>query len=293
MISGGRRVLNINPFHNKSRKDAERRVVVPFAPRRKARPTDGDLVRVIEGEIIPRLLLTQEARAASAPPLDALERRRDSVDDFARRTVSEDLAPLLSDVLSRLDDGATLDALCLDLFAPAARRLGDWWMDDVIGFTDVTVGLCRLQQLVHELGDRLGDRDAGPDAPAILLAAVPGEQHVFGLVLMGEMFRRDGWRVTSATDASADELLDMIGQERFDVVGLSLTDPRFWDPAVRLAPRLRKASANDEVSLMVGGGIFAREPERIAQIGADLSADCAKDALAAANRLVGLTKSFA
>lgn len=285
-------MLNINPFH-RGRKEADRRVVVPFAPRRKPRPTDGDLVRVIEGEIIPRLLLTQEARAAAAPSLKSLQSRSDAVDDFARRVMTEDLTPLLSEALGRLESGESLDGICLDLFAASARRLGDWWQDDRVSFTDVTVGLCRLQQLVHELSDRMGPRDAGPDAPAILMTAVPGEQHVFGLVLMAEVFRRAGWRVTSAPDATTEELLALIASEPFDVVGLSLTDPRFWDLALRLAPRLRDASANGGISLMVGGGMFAGAPERVAEIGADLSADCAKDALEAANRLVGLTKSLA
>jgi len=285
-------VLNINPFA-RGRKESDRRVVVPFAPRRRPDRSAADLARVIEGEIIPRLLLTQEARAAVAPSLAVLETRETLVDRLARRTIDEDLAPLLADALGRIEAGETFESLCFDHFAPAARRLGDWWLEDRITFTDVTVGLCRLQQLVHELSDRFAPQDPGPDAPAILLAAAPGEQHVFGLTLMAEVFRRGGWRVSLVQEATAGELVEMVRAEAFAVVALSLTDDRFFPETLKLAGRLRAASANPGAALMVGGRAFAEAPQRIADIGADLSAATAQDALRAANRLVGRAAALA
>jgi methanogenic corrinoid protein MtbC1 len=285
-------VLNINPF-SRGRKEPERRVVVPFAPRPRRDRSAADLARIIEGEIIPRLLLTQEARAAVAPSLRELESRGAMVDGLARRTIEEDLPPLLADALGRIESGDTFEGLCFELFAPAARRLGDWWLEDRITFTDVTVGLCRLQQLVHELSDRFAPHDPGPDAPSILLAAAPGEQHVFGLTLMGEVFRRGGWRVSLVQEATAGELIDMVRTEVFAVIALSLTDERFYPETLKLAPKLRRGSANPGAVLMVGGPAFSEAPARISEIGADLSAATAQEALHAADRRIGRRAALA
>lgn len=285
-------MLNINPF-SRGRKESDRRVVIPFAPRPKLDRSAGDLARIIEGEIIPRLLLTQEARAAVAPSLKTLETREAAIEGLATRVVEEDLQPLLADMLGRMEAGETFESLCFDLLAPTANRLGDRWMDDRITFTDVTIGLCRLQQLVHELSDRQGLRDAPPESPALLLATAPGEQHVFGLTLMSEVFRRGGWRVSVVVEASAQELIDVVRQEAFDVIGLSLTDDRFYPETLKLVPRLRAASANSDMTLMVGGYAFSSKPERVREIGAELSAATAQDALRAADQVIGRTSAVA
>ena len=50
----------------------------------------------------------------------------------------------------------------VDLLAPAARLLGEYWEDDRCDFVDVTMGLWRLQEVVHEIAARApADRAAG------------------------------------------------------------------------------------------------------------------------------------
>ena len=44
-----------------------------------------------------------------------------------------------------------LELLFLRLLAPAARRLGELWEGDLCTFTDVTIGLSHLQQVLREL----------------------------------------------------------------------------------------------------------------------------------------------
>ena len=46
----------------------------------------------------------------------------------------------------------------IDSYIPgAARLLGEAWCEDRASFTDVTIGVARLQGLLRELGDRRGD----------------------------------------------------------------------------------------------------------------------------------------
>ncbi|NJK90043.1 MAG: cobalamin B12-binding domain-containing protein [Myxococcales bacterium] len=84
----------------------------------------------------------------------------------------------------------------LDLLAPVARLLGDLWLIDLCTFTDVTIGLSRLQQLVRELAPAFEDgHDLRGFGHRALLAPAPGEQHTFGMHLVEEFLRRAGWDV--------------------------------------------------------------------------------------------------
>lgn len=47
--------------------------------------------------------------------------------------------------------GASLETIFLNLFSPAAKYLGKLWEEDICDFADVTIALCRLQQLLREL----------------------------------------------------------------------------------------------------------------------------------------------
>ena len=60
--------------------------------------------------------------------------------------------------------GASVETLYLDLLAPTARHLGDLWDADVCDFTEVTVGLGRLQQVLHELSPAFQSEIAQPRA---------------------------------------------------------------------------------------------------------------------------------
>ena len=87
------------------------------------------LNQVIETEILPRLMMAHRAKApgarkprAQCPPFD--------VDAFTFALVDPDasVAPRLAERYR--DDGASIEAVFLDLLAPAARKLGKMWETD-------------------------------------------------------------------------------------------------------------------------------------------------------------------
>lgn len=150
--------------------------VVPFE-----RPDQGRqglspiaLARLIEGEIIPRLLMAHQsaARANAATPaaggISASE-----VVGFAKLVLAEELDVLRQNAEDFVARGIEVDALYFDLFSPAAKLLGSMWEEDLCSVNDVTVGLCRLQQLVYEFSDRIRPDDSGAGRTA-LFALTPG-----------------------------------------------------------------------------------------------------------------------
>lgn len=243
------------------------------------RMSEGDaeaLLQTIEVELIPRLLL-----AHSAP-----ESRRRAVvtaEDRARimEAVIEGSPAACHRVVEAMSErGVPRDVIFLDLLAYAARRLGELWEADRCDFTTVTIGLCRLHELLREHGL---DREAiasttAEDAPRILLASQPGDQHVFGVVMVSEFFRRAGWRVCIEPGASLDRLSTLVGEETFDLIGLSAACSVLAEDLRDEIAVLRGASRNRQLRVLVGGGLFMNRPDLVREVGADAAAFDAQSA---------------
>jgi methanogenic corrinoid protein MtbC1 len=247
------------------------------------------MATLISDEIIPRLVAAHrhgsDGLAREAAPAGALE--PEMVANLAVTRDAGELADLLGAALAA---GMPYDVLLLDLLAPAARLLGARWEDDSADFVEVTLGLWRLQEVVHELASRR----LGPDEPAaqhierrILCAVVPGDDHSFGSLMLEDLFRRGGWSTTGLRGASSAVLIASVRHCWFDIIALTASVERNSAVLARLVADVRAASRNPGISVMVGGLVFNEQPELAEQVGADATAEDARAALQKAELLVG------
>lgn len=250
------------------------------------------LARTIEGEIVPRLLMARR----DAPSRAQLERHPVGVPATVGATDVEELVRLLlahdSTVASAFtatieQRGVPLESICLQLLAPAARRLGELWSEDRADLIQVTLALCRLQTLLRELS--LGHRtevDHREHRRAVLLVPAIGEQHTFGVQLVAEFFRRAHWDVWAAFPSSNAELLELVSRERFAIVGLSVGCEKRLAGLAERVKAVRGESRNRSVGIMVGGRTFTDHPEQAAAVGADATAADGHQAALTAERLL-------
>lgn len=242
------------------------------------------LVRTIEGEVVPRLMLAlrTSGTVVSKPAADgsgpAVE-----VGEFVRFLLISDVAEIRLYVEALRARGHTLSRLCTDVFTPAARHLGQLWEDDACDFTQVTVALCRLQQVVHQVSWSLpGSAGALRSSSRILLTVTEKDSHTFGLVVVAEFFRRAGWDVIEDYGGPARQMSARVRDEWFDIIGLSVSTDRRVPAAVTLVRDLRRASRNPRVAVMLGGPLFLRQPQLADEIGADAVAADGNSAVALA-----------
>lgn len=249
------------------------------------------LAHALGNDVIPRLVLARREAAPQAC-IDAISGPAPSLEDVMRLTAlaqQGDLPGSLAYISGLRSRGMPLERIHLGLLAPVARRLGEMWEQDACDFTAVTVGLCCLQQVVLEhsatFQPSLGRSDL---ERRILLAPVPGEQHSFGLLMVAEFFRRQGWDVSSGTGATARELVAMVRKEWFAVVGFSLSGEGRTDLLAATIRDIRRASRNPQIGVLVGGKIFNEQPELAVLVGADATATDGQQAALKAESLLAL-----
>ncbi len=236
------------------------------------------LAQTIESEVIPRLMLTHRISRRSLSPSEHVS--PEDVAECCRLVLEHDIAVSQQFISVLMARGIPPEALYLELLAPTARLLGEMWKADMCDFTDVTVGLSRLQLLLHaispqfdnEVTDKFCDR-------RILLVPVPGEQHTLGIMLVEEFFRREGWDCCSGMPKSQRDLVRRVKTEQFDVVGLSVSCVVLLDQLSAVIQAIRAASLNRPVLIMVGGQVFLERPDLAAKVGADATAVDGRQAL--------------
>src|SRR4051794_3999905 len=253
------------------------------------------LIDTVEAEIVPRLILARRSTAGPAPGLSpglgelhprALAevplivsqgvdqvQQSDNVLELADLLVNNRFQIASSFVEGLRASGVPLETLYLDLLAPTARHLGDLWTNDALHFGDVTIGLCHLQQVLHDFSPAfLNEASTRDDGRRALLMSVPGGQHTFGVSMVAEFFRRARWDVCTGAPLSRDELIRTVRSQWFAIVGLSVSCEVQLDALVSTIRLIRRASRNQAVGVLVGGPVFLAHPEMVALVGADATA---------------------
>jgi methanogenic corrinoid protein MtbC1 len=261
------------------------------------------LERTIEHELVPRLLLAH--RAGPFPPAErvALERclagpdphavTGTDVHDFLARVLGDEEEGTTSFVRALVTRGVPVEAVYLDLLAPTANALGQLWETDSCDFLQVTIALGRMQRALRELsGDFVLGAPAADEAGRVLLSCVPGEQHTLGLYMVAEFFIRDGWGVSLGVPVTDDELLALVREQWFDVVGFSVAcDSRLLRLRREIAS-VRRHSRNPDVRVLVGGRLFVEHPGMAGRLGADGCATSAADGPLCARRLLPIPRQL-
>lgn len=157
--------------------------------------------------------------------------------------------------------GASPEALVLDVLAPAQREVGRRWEDGrwtvaqehaATAATDTALGLLALD------AEPAGDRRA-------LVACVEGEWHSLPARMAAEIMRVRGWDVTFlGPSLPADDLARYVEAQRPHVVGLSCSMPVSLKGAARSVEACRRSG----VPVLAGGTGFGPAGRYAQRIGA-------------------------
>lgn len=229
------------------------------------------LFGALADHVIPQLV---GYHAESAAARDAMKPTEAELEEFFGLLLQDD-EPGMGMAISRMRErGLALESIYLDAFIPCAHRMGDRWRDDCSDFVAVTVAVGRLQHFVRhfspEFCNEVSPRGQGR---RILLAQPDGDTHMFGLSLVAEFFRRDGWDVVGGVSGSGVDPAQRARSEWFDVAGLSIGSELLLPWLKSCIAEVREQSCNRDLLVMVGGPLFSLRPELVMQVGADLTAD--------------------
>ncbi|MCY7317051.1 MAG: cobalamin B12-binding domain-containing protein [Rubrivivax sp.] len=227
------------------------------------------LARTLETEVIPRLVrqhrhADENHALPTAAEVQAMVHAM--VDDSEDRVVA-----LVAQLRER---GVTIGSIFLGLLTPAARELGVLWQQDRVDFATVTVSLGRLQRLLRQLSPDFGNEVDHPrNGRRVLLTQPDTEQHMFGLSMVAEFFRRDGWDVLGGVAGVGIDATAWVRRDWFDAIGFSIGSELGLPWLRQTIADVRRLSRNPALVVLVGGPIFSIHPQWAGDVGADVTTD--------------------
>jgi methanogenic corrinoid protein MtbC1 len=239
-----------DPF-DELREPAEVDLTEGLGTGREASPSD--LTQTIQQHIIPRLVMAHTAGAPAVcvdtrgPPTQA------EISALARLATQQRLEDAVTMVVQLSREGLSIESLLLGLLAPTARALGEAWLNDELSFADVTVGLGTLHRVLMAL--RPPPRSLPTDAPLVVLALAPGEQHSLGLAVFSELLKPVGLSVVVTQDYA--EALDLVRQREAVALGFSVSSDRWLKPLRKVVGAAKRHSRNDDLLILIGGSYDA------------------------------------
>jgi methanogenic corrinoid protein MtbC1 len=166
---------------------------------------------------------------------------------------AQNMRGAMAQVEVRLHEGMSLESILLDFIAPAARLLGEQWLDDDKSFAEVTLGLGTLHRLLATLRHRF--RSPPGHRGLVVLLAAPGEQHTLAIHVLGDLLSHAGWEAVVEPKLSEDEVVALVASQPVVMVGISVSCSHLVEPVGRLVARVRECSLNRELIVMVGGAL--------------------------------------
>ncbi|OSQ53210.1 cobalamin B12-binding domain-containing protein [Marivita geojedonensis] len=164
------------------------------------------------------------------------------------------------------ENGASHRDLCVDYIGAAAKRLGEWWDEDIITFGDMAVAAGRMLHFLRDLRDlapafvQRGSREA-------LFASVPGEQHILGVTMAADLMRDKGWKIDLQINQSIEQLCQRVRDNNVMIIGLSATNAERIRSLAASVVELRLAAPHARI--LIGGHIVEVEPDIALRTGAD------------------------
>lgn len=207
-------------------------------------------------------------KAANSPPAVAehvarLVELALNADDLAMGTIMAGFA----------EQGWTSDAILALLIEPAARALGDAWLDDQCSELDLTIGLSMLQMAGHAVRYSPSSQSIRNSRYRVLLATAPGEKHMLGTTLLADQFLAAGWQVDMAFPESDEALTNQMNAQHPDAVDIGLSDamPRQHaiDQLRSTIEQSRMLVSEHPTVVSVGGRLFAEAAATALSVGAD------------------------
>jgi MerR family transcriptional regulator, light-induced transcriptional regulator len=260
-------------------------------------PDDGqDLSLLLENLVIPRLIADRDKAAkwldsTSLTHVQTAHRSRlisaADVEEFTRLSLSADAHELLDFVDHCLESGSSVETIYVELLAPAARKLGEYWEEDSEDFVGVTMGLWRIQEILRELTLRIPPKSHSSHGQrTALFSPMPGEQHSFGTLMISECFQRAGWDTDVLIEPTQSELTAKFAKHHYDLIGLTVSCDCSTGALSSLVNTIKAVSVNPHIRIMIGGRVVNEQPSLVVDCGADATAQDACAAVELADHLV-------
>jgi methanogenic corrinoid protein MtbC1 len=169
--------------------------------------------------------------------------------------------------------GASINYIVLDLIPEIARQLGKQWEDDSLSFADVSIGVNKLERVIHKL-DYLfqANQLERQQNKAIFITGFPGSQHSLGSLIFANFLIFSGWQVHRPSQTNIDSIVYGVSSKEVQAIAISVSTNEQLEELPSLIDLLRQKSKNPKIIVIIGGPLYNKAPDAFGHIQAEVKA---------------------
>lgn len=177
-----------------------------------------------------------------------------------------------------LQTGMPANLVYVDIIWPIMVEVEQLWRSDRITGTEEHLATRINRTIVDQLQNKLPRRPAKNKKIAICCAEA--ELQELGAQMMADLFESDGWDVKFLGGGlTSEDILAFVHEYAPEILLIYGTAPKQAPGVRRLIDTVKDINARPEMRIMVSGGLFNRAEGLWQEIGADLFAGTALEAL--------------
>jgi len=169
--------------------------------------------------------------------------------------------------------GAPINYIVLELIPEIARTLGKQWEDDSLSFADVSIGVNRLERVIHKL-DYLfqANQLEKKQNKSIFITGFPGSQHSLGTLIFANFLIFSGWQVHRPNQTNTDSIVYGVSSKELEAIAISVSTSEQLEQLPDLIDLLRQKSKNPKIIVLIGGPLYNKMPNAFDHIQAEVKA---------------------
>jgi methylmalonyl-CoA mutase cobalamin-binding domain/chain len=167
----------------------------------------------------------------------------------------------------------------------AQREIGRLWQTNQISVAEEHYCTAVTQLIISQLYPRIFATER--KGRRLVATCVADELHELGMRMVADFFEMEGWDTFYlGANTPTSNVVQSVVKHEADVLGVSATIPFHVSDVADLIDAIRAHDASRDVKILVGGYPFNIDPDLWQQVGADIYAQDAEQAVTAANRIV-------
>ena len=173
--------------------------------------------------------------------------------------------------------GLDMRSLYLEVFQPTLREIGRLWQGNLISVAEEHLATAIT---LSAMGRLAGETEIVESNRTLIAACSETERHEIGLRMICDFLDAEGWEtIFLGPSVPAESLQRMVRERQPDVVALSASITPHLPQLRSTITALRAAAGPRPPLFLVGGRVFHGQPQLATQVGADLTAQDAAEAV--------------
>jgi len=204
--------------------------------------------------------------------------RENTLEKYLQRLLTGERSACRAVIEETLQSGVPANNVYMDIIWPIMVEIDRLYSENKIDSAQKAFATRINRTIVDQLQNKLPRK--AKKSEKVVVCSAPEQQAELGGQMVTDLFESDGWEARFlGGDVSKDDILAFVHNYKPDILILYGIGPKAAPEVRKLIDSIKTVNARPDMKIMLSGGVFDRADGLWEEIGADLYAETAAEAV--------------